>query len=172
MGIALTTFTAFSTPLRTLARWLHHTSHLKEPTTADSPPPHSVSDDTARGHSGSAAGTNKPHHRPSGIPGQRPLRGNWPFTVSPQTPPKGAQNRLAATNTDGRAFMSSPAAIRSTCGSSRSAEGSGSRAKTAKVLCGVPASGGTDRLVITGRMADVCAELDRMAASEAALQAY
>ena len=113
-------------------------------------------------------GTDKPRH-PSNIPSQRPPRGNWPFTVSPQTPPTGATTRFVATNTDARAFIPSPAATRVACGSSRLADGSGCRA--AKVLRRLPTSGGSGRLVIAGRMADVCAELDRLAASEAALQA-
>ena len=35
----------------------------------------------------------------------------------------------------------------------------------------VSAHGGSGRVVIAGRMADVCAELDRLAASEATLRA-
>lgn len=166
MGIALTTFSALSTPLRSLTRWLHHASPLKMQSAADSSTADAHPEDAARGSSHSDAGTRKPHQRPAGIPHQRPLRGNWPFTVNPQTPPTEAPTRLATTS--GGVFTSSPATTRNPCGSPWSAEGSASR--TAKVLRRAPASGGSGRLVIAGRMADVCAELDRMAASEAALQ--
>ncbi|WP_436129181.1 hypothetical protein [Acidovorax sp. LjRoot38] len=165
MGIALTTFSALSGTLRTLTHWLHT---FKEPSAADLPAPRPHPDDTAPGRRSGSAGTDKPR-RPSNIPSQRPPRGNWPFTVSPQTPPTCATTRFVATNTDARAFIPSPAATRVACGSSRLADGSGGRA--AKVLRRVPTSGGSGRLVIAGRMADVCAELDRLAASEAALQA-
>lgn len=44
--------------------------------------------------------------------------------------------------------------------------------ESTKVLRQASASGTVDRLVISGRMADVCAELDRMVAREATLGAY
>ncbi len=47
------------------------------------------------------------------------------------------------------------------------AEGS----RVLRVCASQPQAGGTGRLVISGRMADVCAELDRLAAREAAQQA-
>ena len=168
MGIALTTLSAFSVPLRSLTRWFHSTAALAMPSAAGSPPPRSPHDGTDRGDGRGTAGS-RSIHRPQGLPGPRPLRGNWPFTVNtPQTPPAESPGRQAATRRAPPAMPVPPAGSRSACAAPRPTDGSGRR--TAKVLRRISAPG-TGRLVITGRMADVCAELDRMVACEGALQA-
>jgi hypothetical protein len=43
------------------------------------------------------------------------------------------------------------------------------RLRVVRVFDGSPASAGAGRMVISGRMADVCAELERLAAQEAAM---
>lgn len=170
MGIALPPFSALFSPLRALIRWLHHLGSFKEPSEAKMPSPHVAPHDGAPRHGSEAAGTKTAHQRPSNGPNQRPLRGNWPFTVSPQTPPAGSATGSVVANSNAPVFTPPASGNRVACGSARLVDGSRSRA--AKVVRKAPASGGPGRLVIAGRMADVCAELDRMAASEAALQAY
>lgn len=173
MGIALTTFSAFSICLRTLTRCLHRISTFQEPSAADAPkrPSRHQTHGAPSSQGAGATGPDKTQLRPSSPSHPRPLRGNWPFTVGPQIPPAGSTAQFSAANTGSRAFMPlPPSGHRATCGSPRPAAGSSSRA--AKVFGRASASNGSGRLVIAGRMADVCAELDRLAASEAALQAY
>jgi len=168
MGIALTTFSAFSMPLRSLTRWFHSTAALAAQSAAGSPPSRSRRDEADRGNGGDTAGS-RTTHRPQGLPGPRPLRGNWPFTVNtPQTPPAESPGRQAATGRAQSLIPAPPAGSRSACAASRPTDGSGRR--TAKVLHSI-STPGAGRLVIAGRMADVCAELDRMVACEGALRA-
>ncbi|MFT4241602.1 MAG: hypothetical protein QM569_04890 [Acidovorax sp.] len=101
MGIALSTLLS---ALQSLAHWFHDHLWAEAPRPAHPQPPGTAS-------------------HPAALPArQRPLRGNWPFTVQPPAP----------------------------------------RPAVRKI-----AHAGTGRIVLSGRMADVCAELDRMAASEA-----
>ena len=96
--------------------------------------------------------------------GQRAPRGNWPFTAKPPARVPESPARLPDTH---RSFLPTHMA-----GSKRqaflSAVGTASCSpRTTKVLRRTSDAAGTGRLVIAGRMADVCAELDRLAASEA-----
>jgi hypothetical protein len=94
---------------------------------------------------------------------QPPLRGNWPFTVRPASAPaqpapgpipSGRSLLAAAVGLNRRgAFL--PAA---------GPQGCGRRAPHAIRRFSEPTSG---RLALSGRMEDVCAELDRLAACEA-----
>jgi len=167
MGIALSTLSsALPHSLQHLARWLHSLVRLEEAprdgTAAPSQPPghnHRPGDQDTAGDRGSLGG-----QRPAGVPGLRPLRGNWPFTVQPPAPePKAvvARPSLAAN----RSSFLAP-----TGGSSRDAfiASIASGALPPRSASAVrKVSHASGRLVIAGRMADVCAELDRMAACEA-----
>lgn len=97
-----------------------------------------------------------PVHRP-------PLRGNWPFTVRPVASP--AQPASRSTHS-GRGFLAAPPSLhrRASVTSTATAESLGCRVPRAVRRFADPGSG---RLAISGRMADVCAELDRLAAFEA-----
>ncbi len=170
MGIALSTLSTLPAPLRTLTRWLQQAIRLE---TTGSPDHNAsvtnASGDSSRGHAaphlhttGDEA-TATANHRPAVPAGHRPLRGNWPFNVRPPAPAVGAPTRPQAGAT--RSFLppSSPASRRDTFFATLSTEGHTHR--PARVLRRV-SDAGAGRLVIAGRMADVCAELDRMAASE------
>jgi hypothetical protein len=173
MGIALSTLT-FSTlpaPLRAWTRWLQQVMRLE---TTTGSPHRSASATTAcadslRGHA-------TPHRhetggdakasanvRPALPASHRPLRGNWPFNVRPPVTAADAPARQQTGAT--RSFLpaSSPASRRDTFFAALATEGSSHR--PARVFRRA-SDAGTGRLVIAGRMADVCAELDRMAASE------
>jgi len=94
---------------------------------------------------------------------QRPLRGNWPFTAKPPARTPESPTRPSATH---RSFLPTHMA-----GSKRQAFLASVGAdhcppQSTRVLRRASDTG-TCRLVIAGRMADVCAELDRLAASEA-----
>lgn len=97
-----------------------------------------------------------PVHKP-------PLRGNWPFTVRPLSGPAQPVSRPVSSARGLRAAP--PAAHRRTPLTSLGAPESPGR----RVPCAVRrfADPGSGRLAISGRMADVCAELDRLAAFEA-----
>ena len=89
---------------------------------------------------------------------QRPLRGNWPFTAKPPSPtrPSATHRSFLPTHMAGskrQAFLASVGADHCPPQSTR--------------VLRRASDTGTCRLVIAGRMADVCAELDRLAASEA-----
>ncbi len=147
MGLALFNLAALQNPLRGLKRLL-------------APPARSKA----------AADTSAAplcHQRPPVTQEPRPLRGNWPFTVRPPLRPAETPTRRPAPS--GRSFL--PMAIptgshRPAFLSARPTDSSASSLRSPKVLRRV-SDPGTGRLVIAGRMADVCAELDRMAASEA-----
>ncbi|CAN7674422.1 hypothetical protein [Acidovorax sp. LjRoot117] len=165
MGIALSTLSAaLPHSLQKLSRWLHNLVRLDEAPRAGAPassPPASANppgEHGTPGHGGPAG-----DQRSAGSPRLRPLRGNWPFTVQPAPPePKASAARTSVAAN--RSFLSAP------CGSSRDAF-MASIASSALPPRPVPAvrkvSHASGRLVIAGRMADVCAELDRMAACEA-----
>ena len=95
----------------------------------------------------------------------RSPRGNWPFTTTPPVRPAqppvnpGLSHRLRSARTGEHATAwAAPHTV-------SKGMGQGSR-NTTRVLRSA-AGHGVGRLIIAGRMADVCAELDRMAASEA-----
>lgn len=145
MGIASLTFSAFSQPLHALARWLQPAMH--------------------GGHDSAAA-------RP------RTCKAPLPATPTPAWP--AALARVPRDET-----MLAPASSRPLGAPAGAEPLCSATAQIAKVHAGTrhgqarravrvlrTAAPGTDagRLVISGRMADVCAELDRMAAREALLQ--
>lgn len=144
MGLALFTFTALQNPLRGLKRLLVHPARADAAVDADA----------------TVLGRPRP---PTPQQGPRPLRGNWPFTVKPPLRPSEAPARQPAPA--GRSFLPM-GSDRHAFLSTRTTDSHVGSLRPTKVLRRVSDSG-TGRLVIAGRMADVCAELDRMAASEA-----
>lgn len=94
---------------------------------------------------------------------QRPLRGNWPFTAKPPVRTPESPNRPSAPH---RSFLPTHMA-----GSKRQAflasVGADNCPPQSTRVLRRTSDPGSGRLVIAGRMADVCAELDRLAASEA-----
>lgn len=92
-----------------------------------------------------------------------PLRGNWPFTVRPVACP--AQPASGPVNSARAILAAQPAPHRRAPVTSLvTTESLGRRTPCAVRRFADPGSG---RLAISGRMADVCAELDRLAAFEA-----
>ena len=110
---------------------------------------------------GSVSGVLSANHRPTELPGLRPVRGNWPFTVRP--PSRQPDVPTQPSPVARRSFLPTLAASsrRNTFLASLAADA----APTSAVKRVLDARSG--RLVIAGRMADVCAELDRLVASEA-----
>lgn len=175
MEIDLLTPPALQTPLLRLKRWISTQVSRQQhdgynPTIRDGRPAPTQTMQSLHG-----GRTN--HHRaddttpsaqlqiPGGTPGSRPLRGNWPFTVQPplhapelpvQPPAPACRSLLAATtgnNINCHVFLT-PQATDATAQCA---------IRTLRKTSGV----GAGRLVIAGRMAEVCAELDRLAAFEA-----
>lgn len=98
-----------------------------------------------------------PAHKP-------PLRGNWPFTVRPASPPAHpAPGQIHG----GRSLVAVAIGIhkRSAALPATGPQGRGPQAPFGVRRFSEPASG---RLALSGRMEDVCAELDRLAAYESA----
>lgn len=167
MGIALTTFSALSSPVRTLTRWLQSTPPLQEPACSD--PEQNEGRPEGTSHRPSEVSVPSPP-RPALPPGfgiSRPVRGNWPFTVNP--PPSATEREPRAGSK--KAAETAPAAV--------GRGGLHTGRPWSRVGCGAPKGErgirfhrDSGRVVIAGRMADVCAELDRMVASEARLQAH
>lgn len=147
MGLALFTLTALQNPLRGLKRLLVHPAHTDAAVDADA----------------TVLGRPRP---PIPQQGPRPLRGNWPFTVKPPLRPSEAPARQPAPA--GRSFlpMAPMGSDRHAFLSIRATDSNVGSLRPTRALRRVSDSG-TGRLVIAGRMADVCAELDRMVASEA-----
>ena len=112
----------------------------------------------------SAAKFSSESHRPSEQLPQRPLRGNWPFTVRP--PARKPEVPTLPSSVARRSFLPIPAvgSRRTTLLAFIAAEASGNAPASVVKRVSDVRSG---RLVLAGRMADVCAELDRMVASEA-----
>lgn len=145
MGIASLTFSAFSQPLHALARWLQPAMH---------------------GWHDPAAAAARP----------RTCKAPLPATAAPTWPAAAArmprdESTLALAGS--RALVPS-AGAESLCSAAAQiakTHHSGTRHVQARRVVRVlrTAASGSDagRLVISGRMADVCAELDRMAAREA-----
>lgn len=170
MGIALSALTLLPSPLRALSRWLQQDQRLEaEPDTR----PHPAS--THSGSQNALPSGQRPHatapereNRSPAPTSVRPLRGSWPFNVRPAPAPAQPADRPhhPYSSSANRSFF--PAS------SSR-----GSRdaflaslvvdpcARSAPRVLRRTTDDSTGKLVITGRMADVCAELERLAALEA-----
>ncbi|WP_157803957.1 hypothetical protein [Acidovorax sp. 69] len=172
MGIALFTLPVFRNPLRDLMRRLSlqvptgvaPTGH--RPTTASAilDRPQWSNEAGLSSRSGEDSRISPSPQRPADAQGTRPMRGNWPFTVKP--PVRSPEAPIRPPAAASRSFLSIPS-----MGSNRhtflaSLTADASTHQTTRVLRRKSDSG-TGRLVIAGRMADVCAELDRIAASEA-----
>lgn len=168
MGIALTTLSAFVHPLRNLARWLHPASTCaQQPAQATpAPRPADAADPPGRTLTPHAPRVPQSQRPPAGLGSQRPPRANWPFTVTP--PASAARARKRPVQTTVRGFM--PLVPTANAAAFPGAVPAPARRATT-VVRRVSAHGGSGRVVIAGRMADVCAELDRLAASEATLRA-
>ena len=169
MGIAMPAFSTLPALLRALTRWFQQAVHL-EPGMPESSAPAGPSADPLRGntfpgrHYGTAENTAAtPQHHPSVPSPHRPLRGNWPFKVRPPAPAPAAPIRPS--KAAARSFVSASTSMGSRDAFFASLATDRHRHRSARVLRRVY-DAGTGRLVIAGRMADVCAELDRMAASE------
>ena len=167
MGIALFTLSAVQNPFRSLKKLLANPASapkdrldlraqpvdMRRARPGNAPASASRSDD---------AQALVPSNSTEPLP-QRPLRGNWPFTAKPPARTPESPTRSAATH---RSFLPTHMA-----GSKRQAFLASVGAdhcppQSTRVLRRASDTG-TCRLVIAGRMADVCAELDRLAASEA-----
>lgn len=166
MGIALTTFSALSNPVRTLSRWLQSTHPLLASASSDSPPSPAPLG-AHSGHSNEAMAATPP--RPTPPPGfgiTRPVRGNWPFTVNPPLP--SVEHDTPAPR--GRVADPSPSVGRGGHNTGRVRSRGNCFAHPTEQ--GIRFQRDAGRVVLAGRMADVCAELDRMAACEAGLRAH
>lgn len=167
MGIALFTLSALQNPLRSLKKLFANSERastgpldlLVQPVGMEEAKPGNSLASASRGDSIQALVPSKSTEHQ----GQRPLRGNWPFTAKPpvRTPESPARPTAAH-----RSFLPTHMA-----GSTRQAFLASlgtdtSPPRSARVLRQASDAGAV-RLVIAGRMADVCAELDRLAASEA-----
>lgn len=174
MGIALSTLSTLPAPLRAISRWLQQNLFLEteQPSgnvTAPSPsnpPSHTSHGHTSPRNQGASAGSGTAAGSPSppSPTGSRPLRGNWPFNVRPPATAPHTPAGPSASHSN-RSFLphSSIGSRDAFFASLSSAEGRSHQ--SARVLRRM-SDAGTGRLVIAGRMADVCAELDRMAALE------
>ena len=169
MGIALTTFSALSNPVRTLSRWLQSTHPLPAPAGSDSEQIHLPLAVQSRLGEVKAATPSRPAPPPGSGPGfgiSRPVRGNWPFTVNP--PPPSAEHDTHAP--PGKVSDPSPSVSRGAHNTGRFRSRGSCFAHTTEQ--GIRFQRDAGRMVIAGRMADVCAELDRMAACEAGLRTH
>jgi hypothetical protein len=165
MGIALTTFSALSHPVRTLTRWLQSTHPLPADRCTNSSS-ELVDDPSCLPSAGAPPAPPRPRQQP-GFVISRPVRGNWPFTVN--LPPSSVERDKKANPKGASAGPALPSALNGyNTGRIRSKGGCGMY----KNGHGVISQGDPGRVVIAGRMADVCAELDRMVACEARLQAH
>ncbi|PUA97059.1 hypothetical protein C8C99_1905 [Acidovorax sp. 107] len=165
MGIALFTLSSVQNPLRSLKQlFANPTRTAKVRQNLSAEPGDLAGANTGalmamacRSHATSAT----PPNNSTEPPGQRPLRGNWPFTARPPVrAPEGPAGPTAH-----RSFLPAHAH-----GSKRQAFlaclGTDTCAPKAPRVLRRASDTGSGRLVIAGRMADVCAELDRLAASE------
>ena len=157
MAIALFALSALPHPLQALARGFQQLAVLTQPRGGGPCMPN------AAGPTSSEAGAGRPGAAAIPAPGgnragsgihPRPLRGNWPFTVQPRAPQPAPATGGPPPASAHRAALHAAAVPRPTAG-----RGSSLRRITGS---------GTGRIVLSGRMADVCAELDRLAALEAA----
>ena len=118
------------------------------------------------GERGTTAPDFPANHWAEETPPARPVRGSWPFTVRP--PVRQPKAPAAPCSVPSRSLLPAPVAARRRTASvgAIAAERSSSIPPRAVKRVSDARSG---RLVIAGRMADVCAELDRMVASEGLL---
>ena len=168
MGIALFTLSALQSPVRSLRR-LFTSAELASADKTTLPAPAETRESTEFGNaspfiSQRRAADAAALHGAEQHQAQRAPRGNWPFTAKPPARAPESPARLPDTQ---RSFLPTHMG-----GSKRqaflSAVGTASCGpRTTKVLRRASDAAGTGRLVIAGRMADVCAELDRLAVSEA-----
>ena len=173
MGIALSTLSILPQPLRALFRHLRQQSMLDAGPDMPAPSVPASSNPRETAPSGRQA-QSPPLPRDNRAPppaAARPLRGSWPFNVRPapaSTP--SSRHSCGQQTAGGRSFLqsSTPRGSREAFLASIAAEPSTPTAP--KVLRRI-SERGTGKLVITGRMADVCAELDRLADLEG-LQAH
>jgi hypothetical protein len=165
MGIALTTFSALSRPVRTLTRWLHSAHQVPAARGANA-------DSELLNEPSSLPSTGAPPTAPRPVPQpglgiSRPVRGNWPFTVS--LPPSPVERDKKANRKGANAGPALPSARNGHSTGRTWSKGGCGPTKNGQGVISQRAPG---RIVIAGRMADVCAELDRMVACEARLQAH
>ncbi|MFN7154881.1 MAG: hypothetical protein ACK4OE_14445 [Acidovorax sp.] len=163
----MSTLSTLPAPLRALSRWLQQNLLLETeepacnaPAAPPSAPVRGRADMRDRGAALGSGATANPASPSSA--GSRPLRGNWPFNVRP--PVTAPQTPVGPSTGNNRSFLptssmgSRDAFIASLSSNSRTNQS----ARVLRRVC----DAGTGKLVIAGRMADVCAELDRMAALE------
>lgn len=167
MGIALSTLFALPRPLRTVALWLRQ--HVNaEGTFSSQSTSHVRNKDLSPSRSTHLhGGMNEPAPHPLTPTAHRPLRGNWPFTVRPPAPspvPTPAARQCVSAH---RGFLPTPSASNRDAFFAALATDGMPKQRSARMVRRV-SDAGSGRLVIAGRMADVCAELDRMAAAESA----
>ena len=175
MGIALFTLSTLHNPLHSLKRLFSGPMHLEDPPgqsrAAASPHRHPLSPPLPQdGHSdrdssGNNGSSPSARHRPE-PQGQRPLRANWPFTVRPAAQALEAPAKQPPTAHTRQFFLPVPPMGNGHQGFFAPLAADATANRSTRVRRHASDSG-TGRLVLTGRMADVCAELERMAASEA-----
>lgn len=174
MGIALSTFSTLPAPLRSISRWLQRSLLIEtEKSAGIAPAPsssnllHAHIDPRHRGVpavSGEEDKAGKAGVLASPPPtGNRPLRGNWPFNVKPPVTAPHAPVGSSASKSSRSFLPTSSVGSRSAFFTSLASE---RRATQPARVLRRASDAGAGRMVIAGRMADVCAELDRMAALE------
>jgi hypothetical protein len=165
MGIALFNLSTLSSPLRTLASWLQPTLCLSASSDSGTPPFAHQPDKQLPQHGGRAAQA-QPNRSSSGQAAERPLRGNWPFTVKPPAPPSESARLISAKCSCGpvRERLGERSTVRK--------DPTAGHASTRVVQRRARLHASAGHLVIAGGIADVCAELDRMIACEDALRAH
>ncbi|WP_422842667.1 hypothetical protein [Acidovorax sp. M2(2025)] len=173
--IASPSCTALLTPLRALATWLRSAAGPSGALAGTAGAAAAAAENSVASTTGQdgLAATARP--RPPEPATQRPLRGNWPFTVNPPSarpvPGPASAPPQAAPWTAVPSQARSATTVRSRWPKGNAAgKGSAPDGTLRVVRRGPHGTGAQGRLVIAGRMADVCAELDRMVALEAALQ--
>lgn len=170
MGIALSTLSTLPAPLRTLTRWLQQAIRLQTtgfprrnasvPTSCADP---LAGPTTSYRHETSSEATASTNQRSAAPAGHRPLRENWPFKAHSLASAADARTRLQKSAPGSFLPASSPPCHSGTFFETLPIERH--THQPARVFRR-GSEVGAGRLVIAGRMADVCAELDRMAASE------
>ena len=174
MGIALSTLASLSRLLQAGARWLRDTSAFDSAAGFPRAKQHHVQQQPPGSCHSKPEPVAEMADRTPPVPRHRTLRGNWPFTAgTPQQQPAAApargSDRVAGNTTQPETTPPNRSVQTAVRGGVLAGVGSSQRSSGIKVFrrASVAEAG---RLVIAGRMADVCAELDRMAASESALR--
>lgn len=170
MGIALSTLTLLPSPLRALSRWLQQELRLEaesgtRPHSASAHPgPQNALPSGPRPHATAPERENR-----SPVPTSvRPLRGSWPFNVRPAPAPAQPADRPQHpySSSANRSFLPA-ASSRGSRDTFLAALAADPCARSAPRVLRRMTDKSTGKLVIAGRMADVCAELERLAALEA-----